>query len=90
MAFEHNDNSGSVFVNDRKNSERQPDRKGDGKIVCPHCQASFEVWISGWVKKREGKNPFMNLAFTAKDEPTTGHGSKTQATIEEFDDDIPF
>jgi hypothetical protein len=89
MAFEHNENNGSVFVNDRKERDNQPDRTGDGKIKCPCCEETFDVWISGWIKKRQGKPPFMSMAFTPKDNQPE-HGPKTQETIDEFDDDIPF
>lgn len=88
--FIHNDNSGSVFVNDRKTKENQPDRTGEGKISCPDCGASFGVWISGWIKRKAGKKPFMSLAFTPKDPPVSGPKSTAGTPADDFDDDIPF
>lgn len=87
MTFEHKENSGSVFVNDRKQTERQPDRTGDGKICCPDCGAVFPIWISGWIKRTANKQPFMSLAFTPKDPPVN---AGKPATDDDFDDDIPF
>ena len=50
MAFEQRDNSGSLFVNDRKEKESHPDRQGSAKVVCPHCGESAEHWLSAWIK----------------------------------------
>ena len=63
MAYEQRDNSGTLFVNDRKTDKNSklPDRKGDAII---NGQA---MWISGWLK--DGKNgQFLSLSFTPKEE----------------------
>jgi hypothetical protein len=61
MAFTPKDNSGSLFQNDRKASDKQPDEKGtaliDGK----------EYWVSGWWKKSQ-RGEFLSLAFTVKEQ----------------------
>lgn len=54
------DNSGALFKNDRKNSDRHPDYTGSLTIE------GREYWIPGWLK--EGKSGrFMSLAVKPKD-----------------------
>jgi hypothetical protein len=61
MSYEQKDNSGSLFKNDRKTTERQPDRKGSAMID------GVNYWVSGWVKQDKNGNPWMSLSFEAKD-----------------------
>ena len=72
MPFEMKDFSGQVFVNDRKQSDNQPDRKGkamiDGKMY----------WVSGWIK--QGNNgPWLSLAFTLMEEQGNNAPPQQQA-----------
>lgn len=90
MAFEHNPDKGSIFKNDRKEKESQPDHKGDAKLVCPHCKASFEVWISAWINDLKNKpGRYFSLAFTPKEEQSDS-APATPPAQQDFDDDIPF
>ena len=94
MSYEQKDNSGSVFVNDRKEKETHPDRTGTARIN------GVDYWVSGWLKKDRNGNPFLSLAFKPKDAnqlanlrdelngkspqaPTRGRGA-------DLSDDIPF
>ena len=64
------DNSGVLFVNDRKKQDSQPDRTGNCTI------GGKEYWISGWVKEsstQKGK-VFLSLAFQPKDDPAGAAG----------------
>lgn len=72
MAFEIRPNSGSVFQNEKKDSDKHPDRTGQGLIECPHCGKSWGVWISGWLKKSKEGKPFMSLAFQKKEDKGGG------------------
>lgn len=88
MSYEQKPGQGSVFKNDRKESENHPDYKGDA--TCPCCKS--KVWLDMWVKKPEGKKPFMSVSMKAKDAakvpaPAAKEAPKPAA---DFDDDIPF
>lgn len=55
------DNSGALYVNDKKEKDSHPDRNGSALI------GGVEYWVSGWIK--EGKSgKFMSLAFRPKDD----------------------
>lgn len=62
MAYEPRDNSGTLFKNDRKEEERHPDYQGD-------CLIDGKAYrMSAWIKRKEGKPPFMSFSFTPKRE----------------------
>jgi hypothetical protein len=80
--MEKKDNSGVLFKNDKKESEKHPDYKGNITV------GGQDYWLSAWIK--EGKSgKFMGLAVSPKEEykPKTSERSKTT----NFDDsDLPF
>lgn len=84
MAFEKKDNSGIMFVNERKTEDRHPDRNGSAMID------GREYWVSGWIK-RGAKGPFMSLAFKPKDGEQRQFGSPANLKVRpSIDDEIPF
>lgn len=85
--YEQKDNSGAMFVNDKKESETHPDRKGSAMID------GKQYWVSGWVNTSKTGNKYMSLKFTAKDEVQSKGVNQAKAAVqqsEEFDEDIPF
>lgn len=97
MAYEQRDNSGSIFVNDRKEKDTHPDRTGTAMID------GVMYYVSGWIKQGS-KGQFLSLAFKRKDDkPQQSLGSKGRSAParpdpissgrslkEDMDDDIPF
>lgn len=83
-----NTNTGAMFVNDRKTTDRHPDRSGNAEIKCPHCDQVSPYWVSGWIKtaKRSGQK-FLSLAFSPKDD--NGNQAASAPAFED-DGDIPF
>ena len=77
--YEQKDNSGSLFPNERKETDKHPDRTGtaliDGK----------EYWVSGWIKDGK-KGKWLSLAFKPKDAARTSDRAKQ----EPLDDAIEF
>lgn len=61
MAYVCKELQGSLFRNDRKETDSHPDYKGSIKIN------GIEYWCSGWINKPKGKTPFMSLSFKAKE-----------------------
>ena len=80
MAFEQRDNSGAVFVNDRKEKDTHPDRAGSATI------GGVEYWISGGLKKTKAGDPYLSLAFKPKQETP----DKSKSRTDDFNDEVPF
>ena len=83
--YEQKDNSGAIFVNDKKESEKHPDRKGSAVI------GGKDYWVSGWINESKQGTKYMSLSFTEK-EAQRGVKQATQAAPApaDMDDDIPF
>jgi hypothetical protein len=89
MSYEQRDNSGSVFVNDRKDKDTHPDRTGTAMID------GKNYWVSGWIKKDRNGKSFMSLAFKPKEEqkPAPKRAdpiSSGRLPHDDMDDSIPF
>ena len=90
MAFELNDMSGSLWVNDRKTKDNQPSHQGSIKID------GVEYWMSAWVKKTNTGKKFFSMAFTKKDDQPSGttsnpnRNSQPKSGMDDFDEDVPF
>jgi len=86
-----NTNRGSMFVNDRKETESHPDRTGSGCIECPNCGTKADFWLSGWLKTSKAGKKFLSLSFKPKDAPTQASAPPKPQRVEfEPDQDIPF
>jgi hypothetical protein len=75
-------NRGSIWPNDRKESERHPDFTGSLNVE------GREFWVSAWKRAPDAnpKAPSLRFSVKAKDEKPAENPS--QAT--DFEDDIPF
>ncbi len=78
MSYQAKPGQGSLFKNDRKETERHPDY--NGSIVLPD---GTEHWLSAWVK--DGKNgKFFSVSIGKEKQP------KPVQAPPDFDDDLPF
>lgn len=81
MAFELKEGQGSIFKNDYKTpGDSKPDYKGTALIN------GVEMDIAAWIKKPEGKKPFMSLAIKPKSERSSAPASSSPVNEE----DLPF
>lgn len=79
-----NTNKGVLFVNDRKQSDTHPDRRGslniDGK----------EYWVSGW-DKQTSRGDTISLSVQPKEAAKpSAPAQRTEKAASNFDDDMPF
>lgn len=87
MSYVQKDGQGSLFKNDRKEKESHPDYKGSIMV------GGVEYWVSAWIKRPDGKAPFMSLAAQPKEEARAPAPAPRQAPsrkADDMDDDIPF
>lgn len=57
-----NTNSGAIFKNDNKESERHPDYKGSLNV------GGVDHWVSSWIKVSKAGKTYMSLSVKPKDE----------------------
>ena len=87
--YEQKDNSGTLFINNRKQNDRQPDRTGTIMIE------GVEYYLSGWDKSGPSGDR-INLAVTKKeakqeqrqDAKQASDDSQKPAPADDFD--VPF
>jgi len=76
MAYEQKDNTGTLWINDRKEKDTHPDRTGTLLIE------GKSYFLNGWIKKTKDGKPFMSLSV----KPKAGEAGPKP----ELDDTIPF
>jgi len=88
MSYEQKPNSGTLFANDRKEKESDPNAKGTALID------GVEYWISNWTNITKDGKKYMKLPFSVKtpkfveDMPKAVEPAKME-TVKE-DDELPF
>ena len=77
-----NTNRGSIWMNDKKETENHPDFKGSLNVN------GQDFWVSAWKRKEGAKptSPSLTFSIKAKNE---GVGQVSN-TSQEPNDDIPF
>jgi hypothetical protein len=89
MAYEQKDFTGSLFKNDKKESDNHPNAKGSAKM------GGVEYWVAAWTKKDKNGNPWQSLSFKPKDNDAQRERSQAKPTksardLSDMDDDVPF
>lgn len=89
MAYEQRDNSGSLFKNDKKETDNHPNATGKAMI------GGVMYYVSAWTKDG-AKGKFQSLAFKPIDgasapasTPAPANSAKPESAWPD-DDDIPF
>ena len=81
--MEKPDNSGALFRNDRKETDKQPDYTGEARIE------GVEYRLSAWLNESKNGKKYMGLRLTAKDD-MPGQQAPTAEPPQDFDAEIPF
>jgi len=82
MAEYDNTNRGAIWKNDKKETEKHPDFRGELNV------GGTEYWVSAW-KRSPGapeKSPALSFSVTPKDSVVKSEPAPKQQT----DDDFPF
>jgi len=80
MAYEMKENSGSMFVNTKKEKDTHPDRNGTALV------GGVEYYVSGWIKETKSGDKWLSLAFKPKEQAL----SKLPSFSKDDEDQIPF
>lgn len=83
-----NNNRGSIWKNEKKETENHPDFTGSAIIN------GVDMWVSAW-KRKEGakdKSPALSFTFKPKDDAQSKPTNKSEPakSFDDFEDDIPF
>jgi hypothetical protein len=84
MAYETKDGSGSLFKNDKKETEQHPDYNGSVKV------GGVEYWISAWIKTGAKGTKYMSLSVRPKQGKPSPPPQKDVRTVADFSDEILF
>ena len=60
--YEHKNNTGTAFLNDKEGNERRPDLKGSAKID------EEDYLVACWLKKSESGKEYYSMSFEKKSE----------------------
>jgi uncharacterized protein (DUF736 family) len=80
MAYD-NTNSGAIFKNDRKESDKHPDYKGSLNVE------GREYWVSSWINRDKNGNAYMSVKVNPKDDRPV---NPNIVESEKFEEDVPF
>jgi uncharacterized protein (DUF736 family) len=91
LAYEMKYMSGSLFKNDRKETDTHPDYKGSALIN------GVEHWLDAWINTAKDGSKYMSLKMKPKEArglPATnehaGYTPPNTTAMIDLDDDVPF
>jgi uncharacterized protein (DUF736 family) len=87
MAYEQRDLTGSLFKNDRKESDTHPDYKGSALLN------GVDHWLDAWINTAKDGSKYMSLKFKPKGQQQSAPSQQrhsTQPVVDDLDDDEPF
>ena len=82
MAYEHKDNSGSIFPNEKREKDTHPHMTGSCVIN------GKQYWVSAWTKIG-GPGKFLTLAFKPKDQKPEPKKEAPESDGMDFEE-LPF
>ena len=77
-------NRGSLFKNEKKESDKHPDMNGTLNVN------GKEYWISGWKKTSKAGTGYISISIRQKEEQTRQVSQPTRRSKPEFDDPLDF
>jgi uncharacterized protein (DUF736 family) len=77
-------NRGSLFKNEKKESDKHPDMNGTLNVN------GKEYWISGWKKTSKAGTGYISISIRQKEDQTRQVSQPTRKSKPEFDDPLDF
>ena len=82
--YETKPNSGSLFKNEKKESDNHPDYTGSALID------GTDYWMNAWLKSSESGRKWMSFSFKPKEEAKPSKPASKPQRLEDMDSDTPF
>lgn len=79
--YQQKDNTGSLFINDKREKETQPNAKGSALID------GVEYWVSAWTNTSSKGTKYQSIKFERKSEK---FDNTAELKAEGLNDDVPF
>ncbi len=83
MAYEQKDLTGSLFKNDRKESDTHPDYKGSALLN------GVDHWMDAWINTSKDGQKYMSVKFKPKEARSADPRGHVTSPAD-LDDDVPF
>ena len=79
-----NTNRGSIWKNEKKETEKHPDFTGSLNVE------GVEYWVSAWKRKPDASDKAPALSFSIKEKEERKAPEPNKTVEPDFDDRIPF
>jgi uncharacterized protein (DUF736 family) len=83
MAYEQKPNTGSLFKNDRKETDQHPDYNGSINVN------GVEMWLNAWLRTSANGRKYMSLSVRPKQQAAATTTGKTRSE-DMGGDAVPF
>lgn len=79
--YQQKDNTGALFINDKREKDTQPNAKGSALID------GVEYWVSAWTNTSSKGTKYQSIKFERKSEK---FDNTAELKAEAIADDVPF
>jgi hypothetical protein len=88
LAYEHREGSGSLFKNDKREKDSQPNARGDALV------GGILYEIAAWTKTDKNGNKWQSLSFKPKEDrqpaPKQAPAKAQSNSMADLESDLPF
>ena len=85
MAYQQKENTGSLFKNDRRETDSHPNAKGTALID------GVEYWMDAWTNETGYGTKYQSVKFKRKEQSSAPPQRPQPAAFDtDLDDDVPF
>lgn len=84
MAYELKDEQGSLWKNDKRETDKHPHARGQAKI------GGIVYWVDAWTNVTGDGKKYQTLKFKPKDDKPVFGREPERSLNDELDDEIPF
>ncbi len=79
-----NTNTGAIFINNKKTTDKHPDRSGSLNVE------GKDYWIKGWINTNKDGEPYLKVSVSPKEQDAPAKPQARKAIPMDDDGSIPF